>query len=139
MIPKVAARRLMLWHLHVIGKVVLCLFQGCVGISIVWSAFVGFLAVTYRPLLPHTTASPSVRLLLRSSALLSVTVAVVFWGFYAATEDAITSVAHAAAFVLGALIGWLWIRAVLRGETSSPPSPETDPIIQGTIAEDAVR
>jgi hypothetical protein len=86
-------------------QVSLCLLVGCIGISIVWSALCPFTLSLYHPLGRATQLPPRLTAcLFLLPALLTLSV----WLYYAITADALTSVAHA----LAALLGCALARAV---------------------------
>ena len=83
-------------------QIVLCLSlppeAGCTGISIIWSAQVGALWSWRRAHVFHVSGSED-----RPLAIVSA-FAIALWAYYAVVEDALTTVAHAAAAVMGALV-----------------------------------
>lgn len=90
-----------------VGQVVLCLFVGCVGISIIWSALVGFQCVA-EPALSSLSAAPARAL--RAMTCVSLTLSAAAWVYYAVTQDALTTAAHVCAAVLGTLLATAYVQ-----------------------------
>ena len=94
---------IMLTLFLLVFQIVLCLFVGCSGISIVWSAQIGF-CWFFRS--AYSTQSPEtyvLRLLLGISTLLSCGL----WIYYAVIADQLTTLAHGCAVLLGMLLAWI--------------------------------
>ena len=83
-------------------QVVLCLFVGCSGISIVWSAQIGF-CWSFRSSYFPSSENVLLRLLLGTSTLLDCGL----WIYYYVIADQLTSIAHGCAVLLGILLAWI--------------------------------
>lgn len=82
-------------------QIVLCLVIGCMGISVVWSAQFGYYGVLAafgkRPITEQKE--------LLCAVLFGVVATLLTWLYYLVTAEAITTVAHLCAALMGALIG----------------------------------
>ena len=85
----------------------MCLLVHCTGISIVWSSFVGFSATVYF-YLESTNIDSDMKSTVKILLLASTLFAIALWIYYAVVADALTSVAHFAAVLLGGLIGYCY-------------------------------
>lgn len=89
----------------------LCMFDGCVGISIVWCAYCGF-GTTLRSYLQKNKRPPADKkrsdLTERYWWWMSLSVSTALCVYYAVVEEPITTVAHGCAIVLGGAIGYLF-------------------------------
>lgn len=98
------------WLFSFLLQIILCLFDGCVGISIIWCSYCGFSVVAYQNLSkdPVVKQEYSKRRFLKPIYNLSLTYCGVVCMYYAMAEEPITTVAHACAVVMGGLIGYVF-------------------------------
>lgn len=96
-------------------QIALCLFEGCVGISIVWCSYCGFGTVlhTYFQTSKRPSATSNHKLKPKDSVenrwwKLSLSVSTALCVYYAVVEEPITTVAHGCAALLGGAIGYLF-------------------------------
>ena len=99
-------------------QIVLCLVIGCMGISVVWSAqfgYYGVLAVFGKH--PITEQKE-----LLCAVLFGVVATLLTWLYYLVTAEAMTTVAHLCAALMGALIGRkiLQLAAAQKKQRSAP-------------------
>jgi hypothetical protein len=95
-------------------QISLCLFVGCLGVSVVWSAQVGYICIR-RHLNSCVHPSPTIGAsrICRPAAFctlvfaVTAVLAVAAWIYYAAVDVLLTSVAHLCAVVLGAILGYI--------------------------------
>ncbi|KAJ1551159.1 hypothetical protein HK405_015069, partial [Cladochytrium tenue] len=134
-----AAATAFLWAFQLL----LCLYvTECYGISIVWSALWGMCAFCWAGAVAaaagsSSSSSSSSSLSSRwlsggwtgsragdALAVLATIGCLAAWAYYAAVEDALTTVAHAAAVVLGAtiMVAGGWRRRLFPGRPAPPPS-----------------
>mmetsp|Transcript_19814 Transcript_19814/g.33332 ORF Transcript_19814/g.33332 Transcript_19814/m.33332 type:complete len:208 (+) Transcript_19814:111-734(+) len=106
-----------------IFQIGICLLADCVGISIVWSSNVGVILIFLKYFWTNRQDSDSYRaahethsfsfdnnLCCTSSTGVVLVACVAVWGYYAVVEEALTTVAHICALLLGAMIGHVYVR-----------------------------
>lgn len=90
-------------------QIVLCLVEECVGISVVWCSYVGYLVCMYRWM--QYKAKVKVQPTLLRCIRWAIAVALVYDGvacvYYAFAEPPITTVAHGCAVLMGVLVAYL--------------------------------
>jgi hypothetical protein len=98
-------------------QVVLCLIVGCSGISIIWCAQAGWIVhqrYHYRKHFQSREALPPIEIIVLLVDVLAIL-------YYAVTMEAITTVAHGCALVLGSLISLLVTMRAPRNEADAIP------------------
>ena len=129
-------------------QVGLCLIVGCVGISIVWSANVGVIVIILKylwsqsqSLLSLSEARPSRYSFNFKSSGAVVAVVVVLtpcvtaWLYYAVVEEALTTLAHLCALLLGVIIGLAYIRCFATQTRRRATEAESDEALDELVTQ----
>ena len=79
----------------------------CQGVSIVWSALCGYNPLTYYKLLDIYDYSKSTQSFISITLAISCLYSVILWVYYAVVEEALTTIAHLCALILGIAIAYI--------------------------------
>ena len=79
----------------------------CQGVSIVWSALWGYNPLTYYKLLDIYDYSNSIKSFISITLAVSCLYSVILWVYYAIVEEALTTIAHLCALILGIIIAYI--------------------------------
>ena len=89
-------------------QIELCLNVGCSGISIVWSALCGFNIFLYLRIKHRYTDNLGHNQYLHIAMVLSTVYSTIAWVYYAIVSDALTTIAHICAILLGVIFAILF-------------------------------
>jgi inner membrane protein involved in colicin E2 resistance len=97
-------------------QIILCILADQVGISVVWSAMIGYSAMGAYFFVPLSS------ILFTVSFAIAVLAALAVWIYYAVVEDLLTTIAHLYAVVLGVIIGFacMVVRKRAHGPRGAP-------------------
>jgi hypothetical protein len=118
---------------YVIGmfifQISLCLFADCVGISVVWSSNVGVIWMLVRLINGQRqwrNYSSYDQLIGASSTVTVIVACIAVWCYYAIIEEALTTVAHLCALILGIIIGNIYVKFISVNQSRSSGDVEFD-------------